>query len=154
MGFAPSSAARISTPLQLEWERRLRRAGEHRPEIRLLVESEGRDGLVVVSDQCRIGIVRSQRDNDDGGEDVWMDAANIHVHGEPTPLSDTPTARYWARFAQAVHDLPANYRGRRFLLAYSDSGCLLRARMAGGLSDRQAQRTLASFIALWRSQRC
>ncbi len=86
------------------------------PEIRSLSASSKRDGLQVVS---TTGLYET-------GDLTWAEVANADAFGAPTSLANTPTARYWAAFGQAVQALPPEYPAnqRAFLEAYAETGCV------------------------------
>lgn len=63
-------------------------------------------------------------------------AESVTAFGSPN-LGDHPTAVTWRRFGQAVHALPKNYKGRRALIALSDTGFVTAAAKLGGVTRHQ-----------------
>jgi hypothetical protein len=126
VAFSPEAKHKL-TPLQREWETRLSAEGlpaEPRP----LTASSKRDGLKVVPLASKFST-----EDQDAHADDWAMELNLTAHGGvPTTLGDTPTARYWALFGQAIHELPPTYprRQRAFLERYSETGNVDESRRA------------------------
>lgn len=112
--------------LELEWEVKLRDAGEHPPEIRLLIESCESDGLHVVDFDCT------------------SSASNVR---EDQGIADHPTSIYWRDFADRVRRLPPTYNiyAKAFLTVYAECGSVVDARKIVDISKQTAFNYLEAF---------
>jgi hypothetical protein len=102
------------------WEARLKREGLA-PVRSLYAEGQGPRGTLV-------GFTRA-RSTVSGGT-----------------FADTATAAYWRRMTQAVADLPPNWKGRAFLVAWVECGYTARAAAAVRYDRAEARRVLNAFL--------
>jgi len=123
------------TALQVEWEVRLKAAGEGPPEIRSLYQSSDSDGMHVVQLQCDY--------NHEGRESIDS------VFSTEDSVVNTDTFQYWNQLADKVRALPITYPifARAFLTAYAECGCIVDARNRVGISKMTAFRYLREFDA-------
>lgn len=72
-------------------------------------------------------------------------AENLNLYGTPTDVHDMPEAEWFRSFTNAVHSLPATYKGRAFLVRYSETGSFEASR-PWGMSRQNARSIMAKFL--------
>ncbi len=132
MAFRPLPQKEL-TALQVEWEARLKQAGEGPPEIRSLYQSCENDGMHVVQLASMI--------NDHSRDPV------AEMFSESDTVVNTDTFQYWERLADRVRELPIAYPifARAFLTEYALCGCIKEASARVGISRITAWRYLREF---------
>lgn len=150
MPFIPVRPRALSQ-LEREWEDKLREHGEGKPELKSLFELGESDGITFVEITSRARqnkeTLESFRNND------WSLIRNHEIFGEPTGIGDLPEARYWAQFAQDVHELSHlidMVTAREFLLLFSQTANITESCRAIGIGYNSARNLIAKFNELRR----
>ena len=141
MAFTPIPQKKLSA-LQLEWEIKLRQAGEGPPEIRSLYACDTDTDAVGFCSYERKEVQETKfcLQGDNGGPGFGQ---NI----DERSLDSDDNYQYWCALADKVRNLPLYYDifERAFLVEYAYCGVIKLAAKLVGISERTGQRYLAAF---------
>lgn len=63
-----------------------------------------------------------------------------------TGIAESDRYQYWTKLTHLVHALPVNYKGRTFLIAYVETGYVLQACRAVGITRERGRGILRNLV--------